>query len=157
MVILAYLGLVIIIDMEHRIVMHPVSIAGALIGLAIGSWQHGVVMTLIGCFAGFALMFTLYHLGIWFVRLLSKRRPMGDVEEAIGFGDVIQSGVMGLFLGWPGILAGLIITIVLGGLVSIVILIIQVIRRKYQAYSAIPYAPFIALATLILLMLARPG
>ena len=82
---------------------------------------------------------------------------MGDVEEAIGFGDVIQSGVMGLFLGWPGILAGLIITIVLGGLVSIVILIIQVIRRKYQAYSAIPYAPFIALATLILLMLARPG
>jgi leader peptidase (prepilin peptidase)/N-methyltransferase len=155
--IITYFGLVIVIDMEHRLVMHPVSIAGVLIGLVIGSWKHGVLMTLIGGIAGFVMMLTLYYVGIWFVRLLSRKRSMGGVIEAIGFGDVILSGVMGLFLGWPGLLAGLLLTIVLGGLVSLVILLVQLVRRKYQAYSSIPYAPFIALATMALLMLARSG
>jgi leader peptidase (prepilin peptidase)/N-methyltransferase len=135
--------------------MHPVSIAGALIGLALGTWQHGFLYTILGCGAGFLLMLALYYLGIGFIRLLSKKKELSGVDEALGFGDVILSGVMGLYLGWPGVIAGLLLTIVLGGLVSLVILIVQVTRHKYKAYSAIPYAPFIALATLALLILAR--
>jgi leader peptidase (prepilin peptidase)/N-methyltransferase len=153
--VLTYFGLVIVIDFEHRLVMHPVSVAGALIGLAMGTWQHGFLYTILGCGAGFLLMLALYYLGIGFIRLLSKKKELSGIDEALGFGDVILSGVMGLYLGWPGVIAGLLLTIVLGGLVSLVILIVQVTRHTYKAYSAIPYAPFIALATLALLILAR--
>jgi leader peptidase (prepilin peptidase)/N-methyltransferase len=155
MLVVTYFGLVFVIDLEHRLVMHPISIVGALIGLAMGTWQHGFLFTILGCGAGFLLMLALYYLGIWLLKLLAKKREMPGVEEAIGFGDVILSGIMGLFLGWPGIIAGLMLTILLGGLVSLVILIIQVGRKTYKAYSAIPYAPFIALSTMILLLLVR--
>jgi leader peptidase (prepilin peptidase)/N-methyltransferase len=157
LLITAYFGLVIVIDMEHRLVMHPVSIAGAVIGLAFGTWRHGIWYTLLGCAAGFAIMLALYYLGIWFVRLISKKTAMPGVEEALGFGDVTLSGVLGLFLGWPGVLIGLMLAIVLGGIVSLFILIFQVTKKQYKAYSAIPYAPFIALAAITLLLLAQPA
>jgi leader peptidase (prepilin peptidase)/N-methyltransferase len=155
MLVVVYFGLVIVIDFEHRLVMHPVSIVGAILGLAFGTWRHGFLYTILGCCAGFLIMLALYYLGLWFIKLLAKKREMPGVDEAIGFGDVILSGVMGLFLGWPGIVAGMLLTILLGGLVSLVILIIQVSKRTYKAYSAIPYAPFIALSTMLLLLLAR--
>jgi len=153
LLVVMYFGVVIVIDLEHRLVMHPVSISGALIGLGIGIRQHGIVMTLIGGMAGFAIMLILYYLGIGFVRLLSRKREMADADEAIGFGDVTLSGVMGVFLGWPGVVAGLVLTIVLGGVVSLFAMIFLLTRNKYHTYSAIPYAPFIALATIILLIL----
>ncbi len=153
--IFSYFGIVIVIDLEQRLVMHPVSIFGALLGLGTGIWLHGIVMTLIGGAAGFIIMLALYYLGIGFIRLISRQREMADVDEAIGFGDVILSGVMGLFLGWPGIVAGMVLTIVLGGVVSLIMLVYLIVRKKYKAYSAIPYAPFIALATIILLMLVQ--
>ncbi|MGA9397606.1 MAG: A24 family peptidase [Anaerolineaceae bacterium] len=154
LLVVMFFGVVIVIDLEHRLVMHPVSIAGALIGLGIGIWQHGIVMTLIGGVAGFTIMLVLFYLGIGFVKLLSRKRDMADADEAIGFGDVTLSGVMGIFLGWPGIVAGLILMIVLGGIVSLFAMIFLLTGKKYHAYSAIPYAPFIALATIILLILA---
>lgn len=153
--IFCYFGIVIVIDLEQRLVMHPVSIFGALLGLGTGIWLHGIVMTLIGGAAGFIIMLALYYLGIGFIRLVSRQREMADVDEAIGFGDVILSGVMGFFLGWPGIVAGMVLTIVLGGVVSLIMLVYLIVRKKYKAYSAIPYAPFIALATIILLMLVQ--
>lgn len=152
---MTYFGVVIVIDLEHRLVMHPVSLFGAIIGLGIGIWQHGFPMTLIGGAAGFVIMFILYYLGIIFVRLISRKRKLENVEEAIGFGDVTLSGVMGLFLGWPGLIAGILLTIVFGGAVSLVVLTVSLIRRKYQAYSSIPYAPFISIATIILLLLVQ--
>ncbi len=151
--VLTYFGLVIVIDLEHRLIMHPLSITGALIGLGIGTWLHGIVMTLLGGAVGFIIMLALYYLGIGFVRLLSRKREMADMDEAIGFGDVILSGVMGVFLGWPGLIAGLVLTIVLGGVISLIAMIVLLIRNKYHAYSAIPYAPFISVATIILLIL----
>lgn len=155
LLIITYFGVVIVIDIEHRLVMHPVSISGAVIGGAIGIWQHGIPRTLIGGSAGFLIMLILYYLGIGFVRLISKKRKMVDLDEAIGFGDVTLSGVMGLFLGWPGVIAGILFTIVCGGIVSLILLIVLLIKREYKAYSSLPYAPFIALSAIVLLLLVR--
>jgi len=151
----AYFGLIIVIDMEHRLVMHPISIAGAVIGLAFGTWRHGFWMTLLGGATGFAIMLAIYYFGLLFVRFLSRKKGGIDAVEAIGFGDVILSGVLGVFLGFPGVVVGLMLAIVLGGIVSLFILVFQVARKQYKAYSAIPYAPFIALAALVLLLLGR--
>lgn len=85
------------------------------------------------------------------MRWLSHRR--GDItdDEAIGFGDVNLSGVIGLMLGWPGIMAGLFLTIIIAGIVSLIYLVLQLVTRRYQAFMAIPYGPFLVASAVILL------
>lgn len=151
---LIYFALVVVIDVEHRLILHPVSLAGGLLGLLTGSLAHGIGNTLLGGAAGFAIMLVFYFLGEWFVRLLSRRREEEIQEVALGFGDVNLAGIMGTLLGWPGVLGGLITTILLGGMVSGVYLLIQVTRKKYQAFQALPYGPFLVFSTLCLLFLA---
>ena len=104
-----------------------------------------------GGLAGFGIMLALFYLGFLFVKWLSKLRGREIEEDALGFGDVMLSGVLGLLLGWPGIAAGLVIAVLLGGLGGIVTLAIMLIRRKYQAFTAIPYGPFLILAAAVLL------
>jgi leader peptidase (prepilin peptidase)/N-methyltransferase len=66
----------------------------------------------------------------------------------LGFGDVNLSGVIGLMLGWPLILFGLLVAILLGGVFSALYVGFMLARKKYQAFSAIPYAPFLILSVI---------
>lgn len=149
--VLVYFGVVGLIDLEHRLIMHPVSLAGAILGGAIGFWLHGLKATLAGGAAGFAIMLGLYYLGYLFAKWLSKMRKETTDEEALGFGDVALSGVLGLLLGWPGILGGLVLAILLGGAGSLIVLIYSLAARKYRTFMAIPYGPFLLAAAAILL------
>ena len=72
-------------------------------------------------------------------------------EDALGYRDVNLSGVLGLMLGWPGILAGLTIAILLGGTVSLLYLLVTMATRRYHAFTAIPYGPFLIAAAIALL------
>jgi prepilin signal peptidase PulO-like enzyme (type II secretory pathway) len=141
-ILLVYLGVVFVIDLEHRVILHPVSLAGAVLGLIIGTVIHGISIALIGGAAGFGIMLLAYYLGEWFVRV----RKVDDV--ALGFGDVNLSGVIGLMLGWPLILFGLLVAILLGGVFSALYVGFMLARKKYQAFSAIPYAPFLILSVI---------
>lgn len=85
------------------------------------------------------------------MRWMSRRSGGIDEDEALGFGDVNLSGVIGLMLGWPGIAAGLILTIFIAGIVSLVYLLIRLLTRRYQAFMAIPYGPFLVASAIILL------
>ena len=144
--------LIAIIDIEHRLILHMTSIAGAIIGLGIGIHLHGIIPTLIGGAVGFGVMLAFYFLGEVFVRFMSKRRNETIEEVALGFGDVNLAGITGLLLGWPGIILGLLFTILAGGLISLLIVVIMLVRRQYKAFSAIPYGPFLILSILILLL-----
>jgi len=62
----------------------------------------------------------------------------------IGFGDVKFGLFMGLFLGWPGILAALFLSYVLGALIGIFLLI----KGKKTLKSQVPFGPFLVLGTL---------
>lgn len=149
--LLIYLGVVVVIDLEHRVVLHPVSLAGAFFGLAIGWKLRGLQPTLLGGMAGFVIMLGLYAAGEGFARFLAWMRKQKIDEVALGFGDVNLSGVLGLLLGWPGITAGLFLAIVLGGLISFGYILVAKVRRRYQMFTAIPYAPFLILGAVILL------
>jgi leader peptidase (prepilin peptidase)/N-methyltransferase len=151
MLALAYFGIVIIMDIEYRVVLHQVSIAGAVLGLGIGIYLRGVTVTLIGGAVGYVVMYLFYKLGEVFVRWVSKRRGEELDEVALGFGDVNLSGVVGLFLGWPPIVLGLFFAIFAGGAVSVVFIVISVVVRKFRSFAAMPYAPFLALAALLML------
>ncbi len=142
-VLLIFFGVVFVIDVEYRLVLHQVSIAGALLGLAIGIWLHGLWITIIGGAVGFGFMLALYYLGDVFSRWMARRRGQSIDEVALGFGDVNLAGIIGLLLGWPGIILGLVSAILLGGLVSLIYILFLLISRNYKPFAAIPYAPFL--------------
>jgi prepilin signal peptidase PulO-like enzyme (type II secretory pathway) len=150
-ILLLYLMLIATIDIEHRLILHMTSLAGAVIGLGIGIHLHGIEMTLIGGAVGFGVMLAFYFLGEVFVRYMSKRRNETIDEVALGFGDVNLAGITGLLLGWPVIILGLLFTILAGGLISLLVVIVMLVRRQYKAFSAIPYGPFMILSIFVLL------
>jgi leader peptidase (prepilin peptidase)/N-methyltransferase len=146
-ILLVFLAVVFVIDVEHRLILHPVSLTGAVLGLGIGIYLHGVSSTLIGGAVGFGSMGVLYYFGEVFARYMSKRR--GElIEDALGFGDVNLAGIVGLLLGWPLVIFGLLFAILVGGAFSLLLVIGMMIRRKYQAFTAIPYAPFLILSVI---------
>jgi leader peptidase (prepilin peptidase) / N-methyltransferase len=155
LVVLAYFGLVAVIDIEHRLILHPVSLVGAGIGLLVGSHLHGLAATILGGLAGFGIMLALYGLGIGYAYLAAKRKGETQFEDALGFGDVNLAGVIGLMLGWPGVLAGIVLAILLAGGLSLVYVIVMLVARRYHSSLAIPYGPFLVASAVILLFFGQ--
>ncbi len=145
-----------VIDMEHRLILHPVSCVGVGLGIAIGMVRNGWQYTLIGGAIGFVLMWLLYRLGDITMRGVARLRKQTLDEVALGFGDVNLSGILGLMLGWPLVMWGLFLTAVIGGLVSLMYLIIMLILRRYKLYTALPYGPYLISAAFLLLFLGEP-
>jgi prepilin signal peptidase PulO-like enzyme (type II secretory pathway) len=145
-----YFGVVVVIDMEHRLILHPVSLVGGVFCFVLGLLLHGVTTTIIGGVAGFSIMLVLHLFGDLFARWLARRRGEVLTEVALGFGDVNLSGVLGLLLGWPGIIVGLILAILLGGLVSLIYILVMLVNRRYRTFAAIPYGPFLVASGIIL-------
>jgi prepilin signal peptidase PulO-like enzyme (type II secretory pathway) len=158
LILTIYFGLVFVIDLEHRLILHPTSLFGSILGLIVGIIKHGLMSTLIGGLSGLAIMLAFYFLGVLFARYRARRmRAAGqepDDEEALGAGDVILVTILGLALGWPLIWFGLLSGILLGGAVSLLIVLWLVISRKYKENALmffIPYGPyFITTAYLII-------
>ncbi|MFN2236609.1 MAG: prepilin peptidase [Anaerolineales bacterium] len=157
LILLGFFGVVFVIDMEHRLILHPVSIFGALMGLILGVSMRGVWMTLLGGVVGYGVMYGLYWFGDIFARWLARRRGQVLTEVALGFGDVNLAGIMGLLLGFPGIVAGLLLAIIIGGVISILYMLIMVILRRFHAFMAIPYGPFMVISAILLLYFQFPG
>ncbi len=158
--LLTYFLLVIVIDLEHRLILHPTSIVGAVLAFGIGLWLHGLVPTLLGALGGFAIMLALYYLGVLFSKFRARRmRAQGleaDEEEALGAGDVILAGILGLVLGWPLIWFGLLLGILLGGIVGILLLVAMLVRGHYGKQALMvfmPYGPYFVLAAFFILFL----
>jgi prepilin signal peptidase PulO-like enzyme (type II secretory pathway) len=170
LLLIIYFGVVFVIDLEHRLILHPTSIFGAFLGLIVGIVTHGISPTLLGGLGGLLIMLTFYGLGVLFTRIRAKRLlALGqetDDEEALGSGDVILVTILGIIVGWPLIWLCLLYGILLGGLVSLLIILWLVISGRYKKNALmtfIPYGPyFIITAALIiyfpkLLALIVPG
>lgn len=70
---------------------------------------------------------------------------------AMGDGDADIAGICGLFIGIKGILVALFLSIILGGLVASTALILKLKDRK----SEIAFGPYIAIGTLIWMMIGE--
>ena len=149
--VLIYFAIVVVMDVEYRVVLHPISFAGVVLGSIVGIYRHGLLITLAGGIIGFTIMYVLYKFGEIFMRWVNRRRGDQIDEVALGFGDVNMAGVVGLFLGWPPIILGLLFAIFSGGGFSILFVIVSLFLRKFRAFAALPYAPFLALAALLML------
>lgn len=149
LIVATYFGVVFVIDLEHRLILHPTSIFGSLLALIVGYLSHGLISTLLGALGGLSIMLFFYFLGVLFTRFRAKRMQAdgqeADDEEALGAGDVILVAVLGLMLGWPLIWFGLLVGILLGGLISLLLVVWLVASRQYGKNALmlfIPYGPY---------------
>ena len=124
---LIYLGIVFVIDMEHRLILHPTSIAGSLLTLGLGIYLRGIVPTLLGGLTGFVILLIFYYFGVLFARLRAKRMlahgQETDDEEALGAGDVILATVLGFLVGVDLIWFCILTSILLGGIISFLLIL----------------------------------
>lgn len=151
--VLAYFALVAVIDIEHRLVLHPVSIFGALTLGAIGVMRHELLPTLLGGAAGFLLMLGLYLAGELIGRLFARLRKQAWQETALGFGDVNLAGVIGLLMGWPAVMPALFAGVLLAGVYSLVFVFVSLVRGRYSMFASIPYAPFLCAGAVLVVLL----
>lgn len=151
--LLIFLGLIVIIDIEHRAVLFETDFIGIALGLIYGWILHGIWNTLLGGVLGAAIMLGMYYLGILFNRIMAKIRNQEVDEVALGLGDVFVSGYLGLICGVQHVPALIILAVLLAGVFAIIYLIVKAIAKKYSAFSAIAYAPFLIAALLILFYL----
>jgi prepilin signal peptidase PulO-like enzyme (type II secretory pathway) len=144
-----FLGAILVIDIEHRVVLIETCIVGVILCFFYGWYFNGVKMTLLGGIAGFLILLSLYYFGVYFMKVLTSIRKTQSDEVALGFGDVYVAGFLGLLVGWPFAIGMIIMGILGGGIYSMLFALIQIIRKKFQFFSAFPYAPFLILGAIL--------
>jgi len=155
MLIWVYFGVVFLIDLDHKAILLETSVFGALFALYLGILQHGFNHTIIGFTIAAGFFGLLYGIGLAYSYYSNKRNGSDRHEVALGYGDWVLASILGLLLGYPIIIPALLLAILLGGVASGLIIVIQKMRQKYQHATAIPYAPFLIVASAILLLLQK--
>ena len=99
----------------------------------------------------------LYKLGALVARYRARKMQAtgqaDDEEEALGGGDVYLLGVLGLMVG-PAVTAVLFYGVLMGGVVSIILLLALLVQRRYSndaLMTFIPYGPYFIIAAFYIL------
>lgn len=133
----AVLILIIVIDLEHRLILHAVTFPATALAL-VGSFfvnYTNIWLAILGAVLGFIVFLLFFLLGQFLFG-----------PGALGFGDVTLSMTMGAMLGFPYIIFALVIGIILGGVFSLLLILSR--RRSRRSYMA--YGPYLALGGLIM-------
>ncbi len=155
----AILLLVTVIDLEHRRILDVVVLPATLLAILLHPFVilneplHLIwIDALLGAGLGYLIVWGIYLFGVLFTGIMARRGRALD-EVAYGFGDVKLAGLIGALLGFPAILYALVYGILLGGVVSLVVLIFQwLVRRRSAALMAIPYGPFFTIVAWLFLI-----
>jgi len=148
LIIFIYLGIVWIIDQEHRLILNTLIVVGLILGLISGTLRNDLFPTLIGGLSGFTFMLILYIFGYLFVWVMHRWRQSDLNEPAMGFGDVLLGAVIGLMVGFPEIIQSLTLTIIAAGLFSLIYLLVLLLTRRYRLGMAFPYGPFLIIGAI---------
>jgi prepilin signal peptidase PulO-like enzyme (type II secretory pathway) len=129
----AFLLVVLVIDLEHRLVLNVMLLPGA-VGALVLSFLPGnpdPLRALLGGAIGSGLFFVIALVG----------------RGAMGMGDVKLAGVIGLMAGYPAVLPALLLGVILGGLGALILIFMKRAGRK----SYIAYAPYLCIGALVTL------
>jgi leader peptidase (prepilin peptidase)/N-methyltransferase len=151
--LITFLALVLIIDIEHRFVLFTTDVVGIVLGIIYGLLLHPPLQVLFGGLVGAGVMLALFYGGVLFNKIAAKIRKQEIEEVALGLGDVIVCGYLGMIAGIQHVAGLLVLTVLLSGVFALLYVIGKSITRKFNAFSAIPYVPFMVLALIILFYL----
>lgn len=122
-------------DIRSRVIPDWLIILGAAAGIAIIFLNPGAsfLSSILGALAAGAIL--------WLILFLTK--------GGIGMGDVKLFACVGLFMGLEGTLEAMLVSTVLSGIAGLIMLIFRISDRK----GTIPFAPFIFLGTVLVILL----
>ena len=134
---IAILILIIVTDLEHRLIFNKVIYAGTALAL-VGSFfvtgdENNVKLAIVGGIVGLVIFYPLY----WFANKL-----YGAGAVALGMGDVKLALMLGVMLGFHRIFFALFWGIILGGVITLILLL----SRRVTRQTALPYGQYLALA-----------
>ena len=141
-----------VIDLEQGLILNKVLVPSAAVMLAVAPlWPVlGVERTFLGNTGVLASLESSLAAGagafLFFLAIVLVRRG------AMGGGDVKLAGVLGLLLGFPGILVAVWLAAISGGLVALALLLLRKRGRK----SEIPFGPFLAGGAIVALLAGTP-
>ncbi len=157
------------IDLDLQIIPDSVSLGGLGLGFLLSifipglhnqlTWQKGFIDSILGALVGAGLIYSvinLGNLGLFLVRQVAislkrhsywrkKLKRYRHIKESMGFGDLKLMGMLGAFLGWKMILIVFLLAPFLGFPVGLYL-------RLKKNIDFIPYGPYIALASFIVMM-----
>ena len=142
--------LVLVIDLEHRLILNVVILPAMLIAaLASPLSQMGWARSLLGGVVAFVIVFGIYI----FAEIFSRWRKLNIEGGAFGQGDVKLALFMGIVTGFPAVFPAILATILLGGVGAILFLAYQlIVHRRLMMNAAIPYGPFFCIAGWVLMV-----
>ena len=129
---------IMVIDLEHRLILNRVVYPSAVIALAISLFlsQLEVVPEIRWAATGGAI-----GLGLFLAIAIVSRGGMG-------WGDVKMVALIGLVVGFPLVFVALFLAVVSGGLVAVVLMLARAKSRQ----QGIPFGPFLSLGTMATLL-----
>ena len=152
--VLIFLGVIAVVDIEHRVVLIETSIFGFVLLLIYGIILHGLFRSIAGGLVGFLITILFYLLGIAYVKIAGKLKHQVIDEVAFGFGDVLAGTFLGLLLGWPSVFGAIIIAIFTFGAYSLIYIVVLLKSKRYNAFStALAFTPFLILGTVVMFYL----
>lgn len=153
---MAVFVLIIVIDIEHKLILFVVVLpttAIALIDAVLTSYPPTFVDALAGGVFGFVVFFVLYNGGFIFTYIMGIIRGQPITEVALGYGDVMMVMLSGTILGWRVLIFALFITVFLGAFGALAYLLSRALAgSRYNAFTALPYGPYIVIGTLLMLL-----
>lgn len=149
---LAILVLISVIDLATRRIPNVVVLPAAALALLLAAAGVGPRWTaaLIGGAVGAGFFGVVYLLGVAFLHRLGNR-AVGR-GPALGLGDVRLALFIGLAVGYPAIVTALLGGTLAGAAGAIVVIVRQIVERRYQPLAAMAYGPYLALGAAIALL-----
>jgi len=139
-----------VIDLEHKLILNKIVYPAAAVALIIDvflpppgifdaylPWLLGIVNGVIGGAIGFVFLAITYLVSLRIYK-----------QEGMGWGDVKMAALIGLVTGPLLVLFTLAMGAILGALVGVILLLLKIKKRK----EAIPFGPFLSLATMATLL-----
>ena len=149
--ILIFMGVIVVIDIEHRLVLFETSIIGFVLFSIYGIILRGFINTIIGALAGFLIMLSFYFLGMAFTKIIGKLRHQKIDDVVFGFGDVFLGAILGLLTGWPSIVRVIIIAFLAFGAFAFVLVFALLLSKRYRAFTSYqPFTPFLILGSIVI-------
>jgi len=152
---MAIFVLIIVIDIEHKLILFVVIIPSILLALfdaaLLPQPEPDFVDAIIGGLFGFGFFMVIYLGGYLFTFLMNRLRAAQIETVAFGYGDVMMITFSGAVLGIGFTFLAIFITMILGSMGAFVYLFgKRLLSGQYEAFAAIPYGPYIVVATIIM-------